>query len=70
MNTRTSKLANQGRTLGESALVESASAPYLPSKATKNGAVLFSIVLAAAVLAALLLVAWFGLGLMNPWVPP
>ena len=68
MNTKSGKQTSQGRTLGESALVESASAPYLPSKATKNGAVLFSIVLAAAVFAALLLVAWFGLGLMNPWV--
>lgn len=66
MNARQTKPA--ARSLGETALIEPAAAPFVPSKATKNGAVLFSIVLAIGVFAAILLVARFGFGVLNLWV--
>lgn len=68
MNAGRAKQATANRTLGETALVESASTPFVPAKATKNGAVLFSLVLAAAMFAAVLAVAYFGFGVMGPWV--
>ncbi|PNV66677.1 hypothetical protein C2L80_00250 [Rubneribacter badeniensis] len=37
-------------------------------KATRNGVVLFSLALAAAVFAAVVAVAYFGFGIMGPWV--
>lgn len=63
MNARQTKPA--ARSLGETALIEPAAAPFVPSKATKNGAVLFSIVLAIGVFASILLVAQFGFGVLN-----
>lgn len=68
MNARQSKLAGTARMPGETALIEPTAAPFVPSKATKNGAVLFSIVLAIGVFAAILLVARFGFGMLNLWV--
>ena len=62
---RTIDRTGSTRTLGDTALIEPAAAPFVPSKATKSGAVLFSIVLAVVVFAAIMGVSYFGLGLMN-----
>ena len=62
---RSADRTNSARPLGNTALIEPAAASFVPAKATKNGAVLFSIVLAAASFAAIMLVARFGFGVMN-----
>ncbi len=51
--------------LSGTALVEPASAPFIPQKSTRNGAIMFSLVLAVVVFAAVLAVAYFGLGIFN-----
>ena len=68
MNTHRTKPAPAERPSGQTALVEPASAPFAPMKATRNGVVLFSLALAAAVFAAVVAVAYFGFGIMGPWV--
>lgn len=67
MNAHRTKPAPAERPSGQTALVEPASAPFAPMKATRNG-VLFSLALAAAVFAAVVAVAYFGFGIMGPWV--
>ncbi|WP_080797974.1 slipin family protein [Arabiibacter massiliensis] len=47
------------------ALVEPAGAPFTPQRSTRNGAIVFSLVLAAVVFAAVLAVAYFGFGVLN-----
>ena len=68
MNAHRTKSAPAERPSGQTALVEPASAPFAPMKATRNGVVLFSLALAAAVFAAVVAVAYFGFGIMGPWV--
>ena len=68
MNAHRTKPAPAERPSGQTALVEPASAPFAPMKATRNGVVLFSLALAAAVFAAVVAVAYFGFGIMGPWV--
>lgn len=67
MNAHRTKSAPAERPSGQTALVEPASAPFAPMKATRNGVVLFSLALAAAVFAAVVAVAYFGFGIMGPW---
>lgn len=55
------------RTAARTALVEPASTPFVPQKSTRNGAVLFSVILAALVFAAVLGVAYFGFGVLSIW---
>ena len=68
MNAHRTKPAPAERPSGQTALVEPASAPFAPMKATRNGVVWFSLALAAAVFAAVVAVAYFGFGIMGPWV--
>lgn len=68
MNAHRTKPAPAERPSGQTALVEPASAPFAPMKATRNGVVLFSLALAAAMFAAVVAVAYFGFGIMGPWV--
>lgn len=68
MNAHRTKSAPAERPSGQTALVEPASAPFAPMKATRNGVVLFSLALAAAMFAAVVAVAYFGFGIMGPWV--
>lgn len=68
MNAHRTKPVPAERPSGQTALVEPASAPFAPMKATRNGVVLFSLALAAAVFAAVVAVAYFGFGIMGPWV--
>ena len=49
----------------QTALTEPAGAPFVPQRSTRNGAIVFSIVLAAVVFAAILAVARFGFGMLN-----
>lgn len=65
MNQRHAAKTGSARALGETALIEPAAAPFVPSKPTRRGAVLFSLVLAVVVFAAILLVARFGFGVLN-----
>lgn len=46
----------------ETALVEPVGSPFVPQRSTRNGAILFSIILAAIVFAAVLAVAYYGFG--------
>ena len=50
-----------------SALVEPAHAPFVPSKPSRGGALVFGFVLAAAVFALTLAVCYFGLGVLDLW---
>lgn len=52
----------------ETALVEPPSAPFVPQKSSRDGAVLFNIVLSVVVFAAVLAVFQFGFGVLNPWI--
>ena len=68
MNAHRTKSASAERPSGQTALVEPASAPFAPMKATRNGVVLFSLALAVAAFSAVVAVAYFGFGVMGPWV--
>ena len=68
MNAHRTKPAPAERPSGQTALVEPASAPFAPMKATRNGVVLFSLALAVAAFSAVVAVAYFGFGVMGPWV--
>ena len=50
-----------------SALVEPAHAPFVPSKPSRGGALVFGFVLATAVFALTLAVCYFGLGVLDLW---
>ena len=50
-----------------SALVEPAHAPFVPSKPSRGGALVFGFVLAAAVFALTLAICYFGLGVLDLW---
>lgn len=52
----------QKRTLAAGELEE---VPFIPQKSTRNGAVLFAVVLGAALFVAVLVVSWFGLGVFD-----
>lgn len=50
-----------------SALVEPAHAPFVPSKPSRGGALVFGFVLAAAVFALTLAICYFGFGVLDLW---
>ncbi len=50
-----------------SALVEPAHAPFVPSKPSRGGALVFGFVLAAAVFALTLTICYFGFGVLDLW---
>lgn len=57
--------SGQERGLSETALVEPSAAPFVPQKANRSGAVLFTVVLVAVVFSAVLAVARYGFGTVN-----
>lgn len=61
------KRAPLSQNTDSSALVEPAHAPFVPSKPSRGGALVFGFVLATAVFALTLAVCYFGLGVLDLW---
>lgn len=61
------KRGTSAQQLGGSALMNEAATQYLPEKATRSGATLFSIVLAVVTFSIVVLVSYYGFGFVNVW---